>query len=230
MRTALPGPAGDPRRAGWVGTTPAQRVGVAALALLLQGLAILVLRAPVDGRVPGPAPVAPLVLPIRLFPSAPPAGAKPAAAPPRNPGAPQPAAPGTPAPARPRPGPSAAAPATRPRDEPVAADAIMLPPVTPPAQTAAAGPAAASTPSGSILDTEATRRAIREAARQPLLGERAQQASGLPEPLSEQQRLAETIARQAHGDCLKGEYAGGGMGLLSLPFWLAAELRQKCSR
>lgn len=34
----------------------------------------------------------------------------------------------------------------------------------------------------------------------------------------------------AHGDCLKSEFLGGGMGLLSAPFWLLAEARGKCSR
>ena len=42
--------------------------------------------------------------------------------------------------------------------------------------------------------------------------------------------MGQEIARGARGDCLKGEYAGSGMGLLSLPFWLMAELREKCRR
>ena len=42
--------------------------------------------------------------------------------------------------------------------------------------------------------------------------------------------MGQEIARGARGDCLKGEYAGSGMGLLSLPFWLIAELREKCRR
>jgi hypothetical protein len=49
-------------------------------------------------------------------------------------------------------------------------------------------------------------------------------------PLSEQDKMGQEIARGARGDCLKGEYAGSGMGLLSLPFWLMAELRDKCRR
>lgn len=70
-----------------------------------------------------------------------------------------------------------------------------------------------------LLDSNATRRAIAQAARAP-----SRTAS------SAQERLGREIARAAHGDCLKGDYAGGGMGLLSLPFWIAAELRDKCRR
>ena len=49
-------------------------------------------------------------------------------------------------------------------------------------------------------------------------------------PLSEQDKMGQEIARGARGDCLKGEYVGSGMGLFSLPFWLMAELREKCRR
>ena len=38
------------------------------------------------------------------------------------------------------------------------------------------------------------------------------------------------IQKAGNGDCLKGEFAGGGAGLLSLPFWLLAEARGKCAR
>ena len=55
-------------------------------------------------------------------------------------------------------------------------------------------------------------------------------ATGAPAPLSAQDRMGQEIARGARGDCLKGEYAGAGMGLLSLPFWLMAEMGDKCRR
>ncbi len=55
----------------------------------------------------------------------------------------------------------------------------------------------------------------------------AAEASGASAPLGTQERLGQEMARGARGDCLKGEYAGSGMGLLSLPFWLVAE---KCCR
>ncbi len=98
------------------------------------------------------------------------------------------------------------------------------------AAAAPAGPAAASAPSGGLLDSEATRRAIREAARRPSTAEMGAQATDAEAPLSTQQRMGQEIARGARGDCLKGEFAGSGMGLLSLPFWLIAELREKCRR
>lgn len=96
--------------------------------------------------------------------------------------------------------------------------------------TADAATAAASAPGGSLLDTDASRRAIRDAGRQRSVGELGAQASGEPTAPSAQERLGQEMARGARGDCLKGEYAGGGMGLLSLPFWVIAELRDKCRR
>jgi hypothetical protein len=101
---------------------------------------------------------------------------------------------------------------------------------TPTPATADATAAAASAPGGSLLDTDASRRAIRDAARQRSIGELGAQASGEPAALSAQERLGQEMARGARGDCLKGEYAGAGMGLLSLPFWVIAELRDKCRR
>ncbi|MEW6705888.1 MAG: hypothetical protein AB1430_13670 [Pseudomonadota bacterium] len=85
-------------------------------------------------------------------------------------------------------------------------------------------------PQPSLLDTLATQQAIREAARAPSMAERAASASQQRAALRPEQRLGQDIAKAAHGDCLKGEYLGGGMGLLSLPFWLAAEARGKCRR
>ena len=90
--------------------------------------------------------------------------------------------------------------------------------------------AAASAPAGGLLDTEDSRRAIREAARQRSTGEMGAQATGEKAPVSESDEMGQEIARGARGDCLKGEYAGAGMGLLSLPFWVIAELREKCRR
>ena len=90
--------------------------------------------------------------------------------------------------------------------------------------------AAASEPTLSLRDTDATRRAIRDAARTASIGDRAAQASDEPRKLAPDQRLGQEVARAAHGDCLKGEYLGGGMGILSLPFLVVAELREKCRR
>jgi hypothetical protein len=117
----------------------------------------------------------------------------------------------------------------------------IAPPVTPPAGVepvrpeaateAASGPTATpGAPAGHLLDSEATRRAIREAARQSSTSELAARATGEPASMSPQDKMGQEIARGARGDCLKGEYAGSGMGLFSLPFWLMAELREKCRR
>ena len=81
-----------------------------------------------------------------------------------------------------------------------------------------------------LFDTAASRQAIREAARRPSAREQGAIATGEDAPLGAQERLGQEIARGARGDCLKGEYAGSGMGLLSLPFWLIAELNEKCRR
>lgn len=79
------------------------------------------------------------------------------------------------------------------------------------------------------LDHAATQRAIRESARQSGLAARARDEQGA-DPLSASAKLGSNIEQAAHGDCAKGDYVGGGMGLLSLPFWAAAELRGKCAR
>ncbi len=83
-------------------------------------------------------------------------------------------------------------------------------------------------PAPSLLDGEATRRAIRAAAREPGLAAQAgRQGPALQTP---DERLGEQVQRSARGDCLQGEYLGGGMGLLSLPFLAAAALRDQCRR
>ncbi|MDC8770666.1 hypothetical protein [Roseateles albus] len=81
-----------------------------------------------------------------------------------------------------------------------------------------------------LINSDATRRAIRQATRAPLLSERAAQAMGDGPPLEQSARLGQEIQKAGNGDCLKGEFAGGGAGILSLPFWLLAEARGKCAR
>ena len=78
------------------------------------------------------------------------------------------------------------------------------------------------------MDGEATRRAIRAAAREPTSPRRpAARARSLRTP---DERLGDQVQRSAKGDCLKGEYLGGGMGLLSLPFLAVPPLRDQCRR
>ena len=71
---------------------------------------------------------------------------------------------------------------------------------------------------------------MREAGRSPLLAERAASAMGDGAPLRPEEKLGQQIKSAATTDCLKGEFAGAGAGLLSLPFWALAELRGKCRR
>lgn len=122
---------------------------------------------------------------------------------------------------------------------PLAVDARKLPasaPESPPQPDAQAAlqtpPPAASGPSGrELMDGAATRLAIRQSTRgTPLLSERADQASQAPERLDASARLGREIKDAGNGDCLKGEYAGGGMGLLSAPFLLLAQARGKCAK
>jgi len=112
--------------------------------------------------------------------------------------------------------------------------------------------AAASTPPPDLrfLDDAATRRAIRAVARgdDATVAERGN-ALTHEEPGSElvaadgthvgmkrnlpppppAVALAQGIDAAHKGDCGKGEYLGGGMGLLSAPFLLAAEALGKCA-
>lgn len=180
------------------------RPALLLLVLLIHGLLWLLLT---QGRSPAPKPARQLIS-LRLQPLPRPAARpQPAAASRRTVVIPQPRAAARPAP-----------------------DAISAQPsvVDTPAPALAASPSAAppaSAPLPSLLDSEATRRAVRQAA---LSAPEAAQAKSLPE--TAQQRLGQGIAKSADGDCLKGEFAGAGMGLLSAPFWLLAEARGKCRR
>ena len=126
------------------------------------------------------------------------------------------------------------------------AHAITLP--MPPPVAAATPPASSTKPDLSFLDNAATRQAIRNVARGDTLASAANAATreddgsellaadgshagttrNLPPP-PPAQLLAKNIAAAHKGDCGKGEYLGGGMGLLSTPFLLAAEAMGKCS-
>lgn len=151
--------------------------------------------------------------------------------------------------------PAAARAPTRETPAPVrahddAAHAITLPapPAEQPTVAAAAPPASSPRPDLSFLDNAATRQAIRNVARGDTLAShgnaltREENGSELvaadgthvgttrnlpPPPPAE--LLAHNIAAAHKGDCAKGEYMGGGMGLLSAPFLLAAEALGKCS-
>jgi hypothetical protein len=158
---------------------------------------------------PAPAPMTEARLQVRLIPIERPTEASQAAAPPQR--------------------------ATPPRTTSTPPAIVLLP--APPVEADPAPPtqasppvaeAPASAPPPLLLHTEATRRAVREASRNPPLAVVAQ--NGLPQRETRDQRLARTMGEAGRGDCGKGEYAGGGMGLLSLPFWIAAEVRGQCAK
>ena len=92
--------------------------------------------------------------------------------------------------------------------------------------------AAASAPNAlpSLLDSDATRRAIRASAHAPSLGDQLAQSRGEPHRPSASERLATRVHDAGKGDCAKGEYAGAGMGLLSLPFLAAAAIGGHCAK
>jgi len=147
----------------------------------------------------------------------------------------------------PRVTPAPAAP--RPRED---ARAITLPApaLAEPAPTLAAATPPASAPPADLafLNNAATRDAIRAVARGDTLrrkgnaltdeapgsellaadgSHQGQQRNLAPPPPAV--ALAQGIDAAHKGDCSKGEYLGGGMGLLSAPFLLAAEAMGNCA-
>lgn len=98
-------------------------------------------------------------------------------------------------------------------------------------RAAAAAPSASQAVATPWLDPGALRRAAREAALG--VGSAAQLAVEAGAPMRARtaaQRLPEAIESSRKGDCAKGEFAGRGMGLLSLPFLAAAALGDECAR
>jgi hypothetical protein len=106
----------------------------------------------------------------------------------------------------------------------------QAPPQTIETAAAASAPAPAASAVAeqpSLLDTDATRRAIRVAAHQRGLGTQSSDQIGARAPTAAQ-ALPGAIQKAGKGDCLKGNYPGGGMGLLSIPFFIAAEASGNC--
>jgi hypothetical protein len=133
------------------------------------------------------------------------------------------------------------------------AQAITLPASAQPAQpastvAAATPPASSPRPDLAFLNNAATRDAIRAVARGDTLRRKGNALTD-EEPGSEMVAadgshtglkrnlappppavaLANGIEAAHKGDCSKGEYLGGGMGLLSAPFLLAAEAMGSCA-
>lgn len=140
----------------------------------------------------------------------------------------------TPAPA-PR-APAAARALTRPsaaeprQPAPAPREAVLRLVEAPTAPTPVEPPAsAASAPPTRLLDSAASRQAMRRLGAQPLLSERAARAMDTDIQRTDT-ALAEGVKAAQHGDCLKGEFAGAGNGLLSLPALAVAAARGQCAR
>lgn len=117
--------------------------------------------------------------------------------------------------------------------KPIAVQTIIPPPSfdAPLSTSVVASPALpASAASSAWTDDEQIRRIVQMHAKQVPITEQAALASQAPKKLSSTERLGNQIQSAANGDCLKGEFSGAGMGLLSLPFWAIAEARGKCRR
>lgn len=107
-----------------------------------------------------------------------------------------------------------------------------------PAPVAAATPASAAsaTPEGRLLDSAATRAAIRQIGRQPLLQERAAAATQIPIERTDT-ALARGVAESSVPDCMKDPAAASGQigpialgGILGLPFLAARVATGKCAK
>ena len=94
-----------------------------------------------------------------------------------------------------------------------------------PAQAASPAP-----PRPPILHSENTRRALRDIGRERSFAERAgQELNGNPR-FAFDSRLSSDVAGSARGDCMKGQFKGSGMGLLSLPALALAAAQGECGR
>jgi hypothetical protein len=134
--------------------------------------------------------------------------------------------------------PTAVSPATAPEAIGVAPLEPAPPPGAAPAAVGAGLPGARAEPvlaaassaasSPRPLDTRASRDTLQALARRESWAERQAKATGIGPAATAEERRAQAIAATAPGDCLKGEYFGGGMGLLSLPFLAAAAVRGQC--
>jgi hypothetical protein len=126
-----------------------------------------------------------------------------------------------PARARSRPRPRASrAPDAAPRPRRAEPQAIALPAPA----IAAATPAASAPRAGlAFLDSAATRQAIHDAAHGTTLASQGNAITSTEQTAGE--RLAKNVEAAHRADCMKGN----GMGLLGLPFLLAAEALGKCA-
>jgi type IV secretory pathway VirB10-like protein len=211
-----------PHRADWGTRASAGRHRAAALVLVLHALLLLAwLQHTGRIKVSTHAPASRTTL-SWVLPAAPPA----TTAPPPPSASPQ------------QPSTAPAAQPAVPRERPKRPAEPSIQPITPapsttlsllPAASAPETPAPSSTPMGALLRNEATREALRQTGQQALLAERAEAATGIAIQRQDT-ALAEGVKQGAKGDCLKGEFAGSGGGLLSLPALAYAAAAGKCAK
>lgn len=114
-------------------------------------------------------------------------------------------------------------------------EAITAPPNSPIAPNAPAAPsepqqAASPSPAPLILNSDATRRALRDVARNRSFADRANQDIQGPARSAFESKMGSGVAGAAHGDCMKGQFKGSNMGLLSLPALALAAANGECAR
>ncbi len=101
------------------------------------------------------------------------------------------------------------------------------------ASPAAPASAASAPPTERLLDSAATRTAIRQTGRQALLQERAAAATGIPIERTDT-ALAREVAEAGLPDCLKDAQASSGQiglgGILGLPFLAARVASGRCAK
>ncbi|MGJ7501599.1 hypothetical protein ACSFBF_14675 [Variovorax sp. ZT5P49] len=101
---------------------------------------------------------------------------------------------------------------------------------TAPAAPATESPQTTTSPAPLILHSESTRRALRDIGRERSFADRAgQDLNGSPRSAFDS-RLSAGVASSAHGDCMKGQFKGSNMGLLSLPALALAAAQGECGR
>jgi hypothetical protein len=129
-----------------------------------------------------------------------------------------------------------AAPPVRTQASPATTTALTW--VAPPAAAVPAAPAStpASAPPERLIDSPATRAALRDMGRQPLLSERAAEATGAPIARTDT-ALAQAAAEAAKPDCLRDGKAASGQigpvglgGILGLPFLAARVVSGDCAK
>ncbi|HEX5687149.1 MAG TPA: hypothetical protein VFY73_24300 [Ideonella sp.] len=129
-----------------------------------------------------------------------------------------------PAPMRP------SAPAPAPTRESIWVEPAPMASAAPPA------PVASAPPAERLMDTEATRAAIRQTGQLALLHERASAATGIPIARTDT-ALAREVAEAGTADCLKDPKAASGQigpiglgGILGLPFLAARVATGRCAK